>query len=160
VPHAQRGGQQLRRQPGDRHDRHDDHGVPLTRAGRQAADAKLVPDAAVGGVDPGEQQHQQRDHQHDQPGAVRELGDRDEQRCDRGQDRPGAVDGGTPPPAPASFAPPVPDHPDLAQEEPDEHADREQRHEQVDLAPAEQQQPSREDGQHADAVTVHEPVRP
>ena len=81
--------------------RRHDHPLVAPRRADDAlpADLGLEPAAPVLPADEQHRADQQRDDDDDQPGAERELGDREDDRDDAGRDRADAVDGDAPPPA-------------------------------------------------------------
>ncbi len=119
------------------------------------AEAEPLADVRVGAVHGLEGDHEQRQRDHDQPGALRELGRGHDDRGDTGEDRAEAVQQGFSTPAGAAFTAPVPDHADLRDREADEDADREERHEGVGVAAGEHQQRGRDRGQREHTVPVH-----
>ena len=160
VPQREGGGDDLLGQAVHRDDGHDGEGVDRVGRRGQPVDAEPGPEPRVGGVDPREQQHQQRHHDDDQPRAVGELADGHDDRGEPGEHHPRGVDRGVAPPARAALAAPVTDHAQLAEEEADEHPDGEDRDEHVHVTARDEQQHRGQPAEHQDPPPVHEPVAP
>ena len=107
-----------------------------------------------------EQHHpdERRDEDDDQIGAGEELLVDHDPEHDRGQQAAERVDRRPPAPAGLALAPPVPDHPDLAQREAHEHADRVERDQRMGVAAERPQQPECDGRQQHDAPRVGQPV--
>ncbi len=158
---AEGGGRRegLRGQPGQGRDGNDHQGAFAVWGFRNAAEAEPLADPCVGAVHGLEGDHEQRQGDHDQPGALLEFLHGDDDGGETGEQCAEAVEQRFAAPSPSPLHSPVPDHAHLRDGEADEDADREERHEGVGVAAGEDEQRARDNGQSEDAVPVDLPVR-
>ncbi len=119
---------------------------------RDLAHAQTLTDPPVRAVDGLEGEDERGQCDHDEPGAVVELGGGDDDRGDAGQKGAEAVEEGF---APLPGGPPVQDHAGLGDREADEDTDREERHQGVGVTSGEDQQRRRDHREPHHPVPVH-----
>ena len=126
--------------------------APVTGLGQ---DGGLGP---VFAVEPDEHEHQDREDDHDQPGALGELHHREQHHDKRRVDPARGVDHEPPPPAGFPGPAVVPGHAEAGHGESGEHPDRVERDERVDGGARHQHQRQGQRGQQDDPVGEHQPV--
>jgi len=168
VHRPQRSGMQAARisQRGDRRQveviHQDQHGPAgeVRRMGRLVGAEGLdhAGFAAVLPVEPDEQEHHDREHRHDQPGALGELHDREDHHHQRRVYAAGEVNDESAAPGRLLGLAVVSGHAEAGHGEPGEHADRVERDQVVGVGADHEQQGEGQHGQHDDAVGEDQPV--